>query len=82
MERDATAIGDGKGQELFRVPVPPEVVGQTVRFALEQMKDVHESLLVGVYDGNPCRVNPPSSSMIPEGADLLVVRERPIDARY
>jgi Trk K+ transport system NAD-binding subunit len=71
-----------EGQELYRVPAPPEVAGQTVRFALEQMKDVHESLLVGVYDGNQCAVNPPSNTVIPPGADLLVVRERPIDARY
>ena len=53
-----------------------------VRYALEQMKDVHDSLLVGVYDGNSCRVNPPSNSVISQGADLLVVRERPIEARY
>jgi len=67
-----------EGQELYRVPVPPEVAGQTVRFALEQMKDVHDSLLVGVYDGDRCRVNPPSHTVIPAGSDLLVVRERPI----
>ena len=70
-----------EGQELYRVPAPPEVAGQTVRFALEQMKDVHDSLLVGVYNGEQCVVNPPSTTVIPEGADLLVVRERPIDAR-
>jgi len=69
------------GQELYRVPAPPEVAGQTVRFALEQMKDGHDSLLVGVYDGAQCVVNPPSTTVIPPGADLLVVRERPIDAR-
>jgi voltage-gated potassium channel len=67
-----------EGQELYRVPAPPEVAGQTVRFALEQMKDVHDSLLVGVYDGDECRVNPPSNTVIPSGSDLLVVRERPI----
>jgi len=67
-----------EGQELYRVPAPPEVTGQTMRFALEQMKDVHDSLLVGVYDGDRCNVNPPSSTVIPVGADLLVVRERPI----
>jgi hypothetical protein len=42
------------------------------------MKDVHDSLLVGVYDGDRCRVNPPSHTVIPAGSDLLVVRERPI----
>jgi hypothetical protein len=71
-----------EGQELYRVPAPPEVAGQTVRSALEQMKDVHESLLVGVYDGDQCSFNPPSNTVIPDGADLLVVRERPIDTRY
>jgi voltage-gated potassium channel len=71
-----------EGQELYRVPAPPEVVGMPVRYALEQMKDVHDSLLVGVYENGRCQVNPPSNSVIPQGADLLVVRERPIDARY
>jgi len=71
-----------EGQELYRVPAPPGVAGQTVRFALEQMKDMHDSLLVGVYDGATCMVNPPSTTVIPHGADLLVVRERPLDARW
>lgn len=71
-----------EGQELYRVPVPPELVDQSVRFALEQMKDVHESLLVGVFEGGACRVNPPSDTIIRAGSDLLVVRERPIDFRY
>ncbi|MBM3660950.1 MAG: hypothetical protein FJW95_15815 [Actinobacteria bacterium] len=70
------------GQELYRIPAPPELVNQTVRFALEQLKDVHESLLVGVFTDGHCQVNPPSETLIPPGADLLVVRERPIDFRY
>lgn len=70
------------GQELYRIPAPPELVNQTVRFALEQLKDVHESLLVGVFTDGRCEVNPPSETLIPAGADLLVVRERPIDFRY
>lgn len=68
-----------EGQELYRVPVPPELARQTVRHALEQLKDVHESLLVGVFVDGRCRLNPPSDTIIPEGADLLVVRERPLD---
>ena len=32
-------------------------------------------------DGATCLVNPPSTTVIPQGADLLVVRERPLDAR-
>jgi voltage-gated potassium channel len=71
-----------EGQELYRVPVPPELVRQTVRHALEQLKDVHDSLLVGVFVDGQCQVNPPSDTVIPEGADLLVVRERPLDLRF
>jgi voltage-gated potassium channel len=71
-----------EGQELYRVPAPPELVNQTVRFALEQLKDVHESLLVGVFTNGHCQVNPPSDTIIPAGSDLLVVRERPMDFRY
>ena len=70
-----------EGQELYRVPVPPELSNQTARYALEQLKDVHESLLVGVFVDGRCEVNPPSSMVIPAGAELLVVRERPIDFR-
>ena len=54
-----------EGQELYRIPAPPEVVGQTVRFALEQLKDVHDSLLVGVFENGQCMVNPPSDHVIP-----------------
>lgn len=70
-----------EGQELYRVPTPPELVGQTVRHALEQLKDVHESLLVGVFVDGRCNVNPPSETIIGTGSDLLVVRERPMDLR-
>ena len=70
-----------EGQELYRVPVPPELVNQSVRFALEQMKDVHDSLLVGVFTDGQCAVNPPSDTLIAAGSELLVVRERPIDVR-
>ena len=44
-----------------------------MRYALEQLKDVHDSLLVGVFDDGQCIVNPPSTRVIPAGADLLVV---------
>jgi len=71
-----------EGQELYRIPTPPELVNQTVRDALEQLKDVHESLLVGVFVDGRCQVNPPSTAVIQPGSDLLVVRERPLDFRY
>ena len=48
-----------EGQELYRVPVPPELAGQTVRHALEVLKDLHDSLLVGVFTDGQCRLNPP-----------------------
>jgi voltage-gated potassium channel len=69
-----------EGEELYRVLAPPEVEGQTVRHALEVMKDVHESLLLGVFTaGGGCTVNPPNDTIIPPGAELLVVRSRPTD---
>jgi voltage-gated potassium channel len=71
-----------EGEELYRVPAPPEVVGQTVRHALEVMKDVHQSLLLGLFgEAGRCSVNPPSDTIIPAGADLLVVRSRPTEGR-
>jgi voltage-gated potassium channel len=71
-----------EGQELYRVPVPPELAGQTVRYALGELKDVHESLLVGVFTDGQCDVNPPGETVIPAGAELLVVRERPENLRF
>jgi voltage-gated potassium channel len=68
-----------EGQELYRIPVPPELAGQTVRHALERLKDVHDSLLVAVFENGHCAVNPPSNSIIAADAELLVVRERPLD---
>ena len=67
-----------EGQELYRVPVPPELVGQTVRHALEVLKEVHDSLLVGVFVDGHCLINPPSGTLLPADAELLVVRDRPI----
>jgi voltage-gated potassium channel len=66
-----------EGQELYRVPVPAELAGQTVRHALEVLKDLHESLLVGVFTDGRCQLNPPSTAIIAADSDLLVVREGP-----
>ena len=67
-----------EGQELYRVPVPPEIAGQTVRHALEELKDVHDSLLVGVFTDGSCTVNPPGTTVLAPDDELLVVRARPI----
>ena len=66
------------GQELYRVPTPPELAGQSVRHALEVMKDVHDSVLVGVFAGGECTLNPPGTTLLASDNELLVVRERPI----
>jgi voltage-gated potassium channel len=69
-----------EGEELYRVPAPPQVEGQTVRYALEVLKDVHDSLLLGLFSAEGrCVVNPPGDTVIPRGAELLVVRSRPTD---
>jgi voltage-gated potassium channel len=69
-----------EGQELYRIPVPADLAGQTVRHALEVLKDVHDSLLMGIFEGEACTLNPPSTMPIPAGAELLVVRNRPMAA--
>jgi voltage-gated potassium channel len=69
-----------EGQELYRVPVSPELAGQSVRHALEVLKDVHDSLLVGIFTEGGCTVNPPGETILSPDADLLVVRSRPIEA--
>ena len=68
-----------EGEELYRVAVPPELVGQTVRHALEVMEDVHDSLLLGVFTAGGCTVNPPSGTVLTADDQLLVVRARPVD---
>ena len=67
-----------EGQELYRVPVPPELTGQSVRHALEDLKDVHDSLLVGVFTDGSCTLNPPGTTVLTPADELLVVRARPI----
>ena len=67
-----------EGQELYRVPLPPELVGQSARHTLEVLKDHYDSLLVGVFINGRCLVNPPNDTALPAGDELLVVRERPL----
>jgi voltage-gated potassium channel len=67
-----------EGQELYRVPVPPELADQSVRHALEVLKDVYDSLLVGVFTDGKCTLNPPANTVLAAGGELLVVRERPL----
>jgi Trk K+ transport system NAD-binding subunit len=67
-----------EGQELYRVPVPPELADQSVRHALEVLKDGYDSLLVGVFTNGKCHLNPPANTVLDAGGELLVVRERPI----
>ena len=67
-----------EGQELYRVPLPAELVDQTTRHALEILKDLHDSLLVGVFIDGRCIVNPPNETLLPLGSELLVVRDRPL----
>ncbi|HEY7106253.1 MAG TPA: NAD-binding protein, partial [Acidimicrobiia bacterium] len=69
-----------EGQELYRIPVPPDVAGQSARHALEVLKDAHDSLLVGVFLDDECLLNPPSDTIIDGDDELLVVRDRPLDA--
>jgi voltage-gated potassium channel len=67
-----------EGQELYRIGLPPELVGQSTRHALEILKDLYDSLLVGIFVDGRCLVNPPNDTIVPAGAELLVVRERPL----
>jgi hypothetical protein len=45
------------------------------------LKDVHDSLLVGVFVNGSCTINPPSDTVLPADAELLVVRDRPLAQR-
>lgn len=67
-----------EGQELYRVPTPPELVDATVRSALGVLKDAHNSLLVGIFSDGHCTLNPPSETTLTGDMELLVVRARPL----
>ena len=67
-----------EGQELYRVPLPAELVNQSARHALEVLKDHYDSLLVGVFSNGKCHVNPRNDTVLSAGDELLVVRERPL----
>ncbi len=67
-----------EGQELYRIPLPVELVDQSTRHALEILKDLYDSLLVGVFIDGRCIVNPPNETLLPAGSELLVVRARPL----
>jgi voltage-gated potassium channel len=67
-----------EGQELYRVPLPPELVNQSTRHALELLKDRYDSLLIGVFVDGHCQVNPPNDTVLLAGSELLVVRDRPL----
>jgi voltage-gated potassium channel len=69
-----------EGQELYRIPLPPELANQSSRHALEVLKDQYDSLLVGVFLNGKCMVNPPNDTVLVDGTELLVVRERPLAA--
>ena len=45
--------------------MPPELVDQSARHALEVLKDVHDSLLVGVFVDGGCLLNPPTTPCCP-----------------
>jgi voltage-gated potassium channel len=66
-----------EGQELYRIPLPVELVNQSARHALDMLKDHHDSLLVGVFIDGRCLLNPANDTVLPAGSELLVVRARP-----
>ncbi len=70
-----------EGQEVLPRAGAAGVAGQSTRYALEVLKDVHDSLLVGVFDciDRRCLLNPPSDTVITNDNELLVVRDRPLD---
>ncbi len=48
--------------------------------ALEVLKDDYDSLLVGVFVDGRCVLNPPGGAPLGVDTELLVVRDRPVDA--
>lgn len=67
-----------EGQELYRIPVPTELVGRDVRHSLGVLKDSYDSMLVGVFSNGSCTVNPPADQVLQVEHELLVVRARPV----
>jgi voltage-gated potassium channel len=66
-----------KGEEFYRVPVPPDLVGHTARDALVTLKDREDSTLIGIFVDARCTVNPPGDQIIASDHELLLVRSGP-----
>jgi hypothetical protein len=64
--------------EFYRMPVPADLVGTTVRDALPHRKDRLDALLVGLSDDHRAvRLNPRSDDVLGPTHELLVVASRP-----
>jgi voltage-gated potassium channel len=66
-----------QGEEFYRVTVPPELAGTSVREGLGWVKDHFDALLVGIaHNGGAFELNPPADRMIDREDQLLVVAHR------
>jgi voltage-gated potassium channel len=67
-----------EGQEFYRIPVPPDLVGTTVGAALRLLKERFDALLVGFDDGGKdFSLNPSAARTIKAGDTLVVITADP-----
>ncbi|MCB0197083.1 MAG: NAD-binding protein [Anaerolineae bacterium] len=68
------------GSELYRVPVPPSLIGKMFKEAFITIKETHNGIVLAVYKGSQKRaiVNPPMDFVF-EATDhlIIVTSERP-----
>ncbi|HWI03587.1 MAG TPA: NAD-binding protein [Acidimicrobiales bacterium] len=61
-------------QEFYRIPVPPDLVGQPVSAALVALKEQQDALLVAIVQGmDDYHLNPPMDRVLLAGDKLLVI---------
>lgn len=61
-------------QEFYRIPVPPDLVGQPVSTALVALKERQDALLVAIVQGmDDYHLNPPMDRILAAGDKLLVI---------
>jgi K+/H+ antiporter YhaU regulatory subunit KhtT len=69
-----------EGLDVFRVPVPDEVVGRTLEKA--RIRESTGCTVVAVVEGDTFRSNPDARAPLPAGADLVLIGDDDSEHRF
>ena len=69
-----------EGLDVFRVPVPPELVGRTIRDA--KIREATGCTVVAIADGDDFRANPDVTVPFPASAELVLIGDGDSEDRF